>query len=128
MDNLSQFCSRIHTLYRLVSLGGRRATQADLAAAVGLSRTELNRRLHQAGQLTCRDGQAIVRQLAGWGAITTRAEAAELLDLLDCASFTPAEWQAEPLDRLTANLVAPLSSPLAPGNLPAPLTSTIFAP
>ncbi|PZR96675.1 MAG: hypothetical protein DLM69_10550 [Candidatus Chloroheliales bacterium] len=135
MFDLTTFRERIAALYRRASPydGGRRATQRDLADAVGLNRSELNRRLRGAhnARLISRDVHAVVQTLVEWGAITTQAEARELLALVDCPDFTPAEWQSPPLDELTAResaAPAPIqtSNPnQPPSNLPRPVTSLI---
>jgi hypothetical protein len=44
-----------------------------------------------------------VRALAEWGAITTRYQAEELLDLMLCPHFDQADWQARPLSRLAVS-------------------------
>ncbi len=81
---------------------GRRASQQDLADAVGLSRPALSNRLNgtRGTKLTERDVRAIVRALAEWEAISSEAEARELLALVNCTPFTAAEWNTPPLDRL----------------------------
>ncbi len=85
---------------------GRRASQQDLADAVGLSRPALSNRLNgtRNAKLTERDVRAMVRTLAEWEAIGSEAEARELLALVNCATFTAAEWAAPPLDRLLRTL------------------------
>ncbi len=132
MGNLKEFRERVHDLYRRTSPYGdeRRTTQRDLAAAVALSPAELSKRLNgaQGTHLSQRDIQAIVRTLAAWQAIHTRAQALELLTLLDCPPFSEAEWQAPPLDLLTEPAPAPVVNPLTA--LPAtsllmPLTSFV---
>ncbi len=128
-DNLKAFRARVQELLRrsIPYDDHRKANQQDLAEAVGLSRAELNKRLHgTAGKhLTERDGRAIVRTLAEWGTLQTQAEAVELLSLVGCASFTAAEWQAAPLDHLTPPPANPASAVPASrrSNLPVPLTS-----
>ncbi len=127
MYDLKAFRERVQELYRRSSPydDGHRATQRDLAEAVGLNPSELSSRLHQSSgaRLTERDVRAIVRALAEWGAIQSQAEARELLALVGCPPFSAAEWQAAPLDLLTA-AAAPVTA--ASGgepatNLPAPL-------
>lgn len=136
MYDLAAFRDRIAALYRRADPygDGHRPTQQDLAEAVGLSRTELSRRLNglQHARLTSRDVHAIVQTLAEWEAISAQAEARELLALLDCPDFTPAEWQSPPLDELIpSSTIAPSSIPqsstLSPqhSNLPRPATSFI---
>ena len=106
----------------------RRATQDDLASYLGIGREELNKRLHGRGaKLTDANVQNIVRALAEWQVLRTQAEARELLALMDCPDFSPAEWQAPPLALLDPP--GPLPPPAAAStprhNLPAPLTSFI---
>ena len=119
MYNLDTFRERIATFYRrALPYDGRRPTQKDLADAIGLNRSELSSRLNglKNARLSNRDVKAIVQTLAEWGAITTQAEAQELLALVECPNFSPAEWQAPPL----ADLIAMPATPAAP----PPLTST----
>ncbi len=68
-------------------------------------------RLHGTKRLTSPDVRAIVRALADWGAISTQAEATELLAMTACPPFSAAEWAAPPLDQLTA------ADPTLPPNL-----------
>jgi non-specific serine/threonine protein kinase len=51
-----------------------------------------------------------VRGLAEWGAITTQAQAEELLDLMLCPHFDPVDLQARPLSKLRAS-PTPTASP-----------------
>ncbi len=127
MDQVAMFHKRVKELCRRAYPydDGHRATLGDLAEAVGLSYTEFVGRLKGSAPTPLKPAQirAIVRTLAEWGVITTQAEALELLALMDCPSFTPAEWQAPPLDQLRAG-----PSPHAPvpaSNLPHPLTRLI---
>jgi len=134
--NLKLFRERVHELHRRAILDdGRKASQRDLAQAVGLHPTELSNRLNgsRGKQLSQRDVRAIVRTLAEWSAITTQGEALELLALLGCPPFTAAEWQTaalallagpeadQPAPRLTSNS----NPPPKLGNLPAELSSFI---
>ncbi len=130
MFDLKTFRQRVQTLYHAADpfADGHRPTQDDLAHVIGLSRTELSRRLSGRGDvaLTGDNARAIVRQLAAWGALQSQAEALELLDLLACPPFTASEWQSPPLDRLSP--LGPLAQvPLGQHshNLPAPLSSFI---
>ncbi len=115
MNEQDTFRRRVMALYRRSSPydDGRRPTQADLAEAIGLSRAELTKRLNgsMGKRLTERDVRDIVRTLVEWGAITSQAEARELLVLMRCTPFTAAEWQSPPLDMLT---------PLNPSSEPPP--------
>lgn len=122
MYDVGKFHNRVMELYRRATVyDGERPTQADLAQAIGLSRDALNKRLspRQLQKLTERDVKAIVRTLTEWGVIGSRREAEELLALVDCPSFSAAEWAAPPLDLLTpaAPAAAP-SSPVALSSLP----------
>ncbi len=112
MYDLATFSRRVKELYRQSYPydSGHRANQSDLASAVGLAMAELNRRLNGARSalLTDRDVHAIVRVLSEWGAITTQAEALDLLDLVCCPQFSQVEWNSPPLDSL-----APLRSTAA---------------
>src|SRR5438094_10568132 len=78
--------------------------QKDLAAALALDAETLSRKLHGRHQaiLTLQDVKQIIKTLAAWQAITTRAEALELLGLLRLSpeSFSPEEWNSVPLSRL----------------------------
>jgi len=132
MADLGAFRDRVHELYRKVALyDGHKPTQADLAEAVGVSRVELNRRLngYRDARPSPQDVRAIVRALAEWGGIQTRAEAFELLNLLDCPPFTPAEWASPPLYQLAANTVGlPVTTAQEKAravHLPSPATSFI---
>ncbi len=52
--------------------------------------------------LTHCEVQTIVKTLVEWGAMTKQAEARELLELMDCPNFSPAEWEIPPLNWLEA--------------------------
>jgi preprotein translocase subunit SecG len=95
-----------------------RRNQADLANYLNLDYTELSNRLNatKKARLSPENVRAIVRALAEWGAISTRAQAHELLDLVNCPHFDQVDWEARPLSRLIAE-PASLSSP---ANLPEP--------
>ncbi len=136
MYDLATFSKRVKELYRQSYPydGGRHANQTDLAAAVGLSMADLNRRLNAAKgpQLSDANVRAIVRTLADWGAITTQAEALDLLELVCCPQFTTSEWSSPPLDSLDPlrPTLDPAPAPLPPPrnqktNLPLPLTSFV---
>ena len=64
--------------------------QKDLAAALALDAETLSRKLHGRHQaiLTLQDVKQIIKTLAAWQAITTRAEALELLVLLRFSAET----------------------------------------
>lgn len=121
MYDLSLFRERVRELCRRASPydDRRKASLSDLAAAIALSRSEFSARLNGAkgAKLTSRDVRAIVRTLAEWAAITTRAEAGELLAMMDCPSFSAAEWAAPPLDQLAVGeaigeIEAPAAEPV----------------
>lgn len=134
MYDLKAFRQRVQELTRrsFPNLEGQRATQRDLAEAIGLHATELSKRLNGAkdAHLSDRDVRAIVLTFAEWGAITTQAEALALLELAACSPFSANEWQQPPLDELTAtstSLASAQTSNLKPqrSNLPRQQTSFI---
>jgi predicted ATPase/class 3 adenylate cyclase len=77
-------------------------SQKILASTLGLDRTVLSHKLNATGRtvLTHPEIKQIIRTLAELGAITTQAEALELLAEVNCPNFTPEEWQARPLKEL----------------------------
>ncbi len=127
MSNLVAFKAKVHELYRIAYPydDGRHANLGDLATAVGLTRSELGKRLSSTmgARLTTRDCHAIVRQLSEWGVLSTRTEAAELLRLAGAPPFSAREWNAPPLDLLAAPTLSRQAVP--GGNLPLPLTPLI---
>ncbi len=118
MYDLAAFRNRVreHTRRATPYDDNRKPSLADLASAIGLSRGELSYRLNgtNKAKLTRHDARAIMRTLAEWGALTTRAEATELLALVGFPPPTAAEWEAPPLDALTAP--PPVASASAPVN------------
>ena len=78
--------------------------QKALADRVGVDPHVLSRKLHGAGgaRLTHPEVKRIVEALAAWEAITSRAEAVELLALMGMrpGAFTAEQWNAPPLDQL----------------------------
>ncbi len=124
-------------------------TQQQLARAIGLHPDVLSHKLHGRDDavLTVPDVIGIVTVLAGWGALVTRADAEELLDLMavPARSVPQAAWSAPPLaalcgDSREAASRAPDRPPPAPDGsvqagrgpyrldltpLPAPLTALI---
>ncbi len=130
MRDLDNFRKRIQSIYREADPfpDHHRPTQRDLAAAIGLARVELNRRLNGTARvsLSAENVRAIVRVLTEWGGLQTQAQAHELLELGGSPPLNDAAWQVPPLDRLS-----PTSGATTPqyaanqGNLPAPLTSFI---
>src|SRR3954467_3058690 len=100
--------------------------QADLAAYLNLDYNELSNRLnaHKKARLSHDNMRTIVRALAEWGAITTRTQAEELLDLMLCPHFDPADWQARPLANLTTPAIPIGTSKVSDGvkpSVPSPL-------
>ncbi len=82
-------------------------TQKELAEAISLDKDELSKRLNAYKQqnsnvspLTHAQVYAIVQVLTRWGAIQTREQAKDLLDLMDCPDFSSSDWKAYPLQRL----------------------------
>src|SRR3989442_9139488 len=75
-------------------------TQQELAKVLALNPQVLSHKLHgiRNAHLTHREVQTIVKTLVEWGAMTKQAEARELLELMDCPNFSPAEWD-EPFTR-----------------------------
>jgi len=78
--------------------------QQELASTLGIDAQVLSRKLHGAKKsfLTHAEVKQIIKVLASWDAISTRAEAIELLSLMGLReeSFSDQEWNAEPLKRL----------------------------
>src|SRR5438094_492126 len=70
--------------------------------AIYLDASELNSRLNgtDGTRLMPYDVKFIVKTLAEWGAIRTRAEAVELLHLMNCSDFEAIDWEVEPLKSL----------------------------
>lgn len=92
-------------------------SQKMLAGELGLHPTVLSHKLsNQAGTtyssnnriLTYAEIKTIIRTLATWQAITTDAEAQELLELSDCQPFTTEEWRTPPLSQLETVACQPL--------------------
>src|SRR2546421_12832687 len=79
-------------------------TQKELAKVLGLNPQVLSHKLHRVrnARLTHREVKAIVTMLVEWGAMTRQAEARDLLELMECPDFPPAEWDKPPLTRLEA--------------------------
>src|ERR1700730_10060866 len=78
--------------------------QQELASALGIDAQVLSRKLHSAKNffLTHFEVKQIIKVLASGDAISTRADAIELLSLMGLReeSFSDQEWNAEPLKRL----------------------------
>ncbi len=103
MQDLATFRQRVWD-YRFRSLDeeGRTPNQAQLAAAIGLSKGELSNRLNgnKKARLTCENVRAIINTLARWGAFETRTQAQELVALSGCPALQADDWRNEPLNRL----------------------------
>jgi len=125
-------------LFRKKVAAARRQTgrlQRELADALGINEKVLSRKLHGMKQafLTHVEVKQIIKVLAGWDAITTRAEAIELLTLmgLRAESFSEQEWNTHPLKRLesappTGTLNATSPPPVPYANAPLPAASSSF--
>lgn len=121
MADLERFRAKVREYRLLVE-----RNQAALASYLNLDYTELSNRLNASknAHLTHANTRAIVRALAEWGAITTRSQAQELLDLAACPYFDEVDWQAKPLTRLVSGPDRPpvgwgqVSTPTSP---PQPL-------
>src|SRR5438067_11127893 len=79
-------------------------TQENLAKVLALNPQVLSHKLHgiRNSHLTHCEVQTIVKTLVEWGAMTKPAEAHELLELMECPDFSPAQWEVPPLNRLEA--------------------------
>src|SRR5579859_7622544 len=109
--------------------------QRELANALGINAQVLSRKLHGITQafLTHAEVVQIIKTLASWDAITTQAEAIELLLLmgLKATGISDQEWNTAPLNRLEA--MPPTSTASSPsvsvagslGLLPASSTSLV---
>ncbi len=129
MYNLDRFCEAVTAhCHQARVFDGKKARQQDLADAINISLTALNKRLHNKDghHLSHENARAIVRTLAGWETVSSQAEARALLDLVDCPDFTAAEWQAAPLCDLVPDLAAPPAP--APATSPAALIYRPTAP
>jgi predicted ATPase len=114
-------------LFRDKFTSARRQTghlQKEVADFLGIDPQVLSRKLHGAKQssLTHIEIKKIIQIMAQWDAITTQAEAIELLTLmgLRAESFSPHEWEADPLNRLEVSSL--LMSPPKPA--PVPIVSS----
>ncbi|HEX2913169.1 MAG TPA: ATP-binding protein [Chloroflexia bacterium] len=104
MAELANFREKVREYRLLVS-----RTQTQLADYLNLDYTELSNRLNatKKARLSHANVRAIIRALAEWGAISTQAQACELLDLMNTPYFEEVDWQAPPLSRLKASTPAP---------------------
>lgn len=124
-------------------------SKKNLADALGLHPTQLSHKLHHTANrvLTFAEIQNIIKILAEWEAISTKAEALELLALAHCPSFSLQEWASPPLNRLevgntdhlatravnrsksidlvTEKASKPGGKSISQSNLPVPLTSFV---
>src|SRR5579884_1601154 len=113
-------------LFREKVATARRRTgrlQRELAEALNIDPQVLSRKLHGYGETfpTHVEVKQIIKTLADWDALTTRAQAIELLLLmgLKAESFSEQEWNSAPLNRLVGDqLIASL--PISTGNAPSP--------
>ena len=110
--------------------------QKELANALSIDAKVLSRKLHGAKSafLTHEEVKQVIKTLAGWDAISTQAEAIELLALIGLRkqSFSDVEWRTAPLNRLEPmpssdplNRVTVVTAPSAHANLPVISTSFI---
>ena len=131
MYNLKAFRERVRELYTRARPGNgkKRATQKDLARAIGLNQTELSNRFNatKGAHLSERDIKAIVLALVDWGVIDSQAQVDELLALLDCPTFSAAERASSRLRKLaTLEFGLQSSHPAATKtNLPTALSSFV---
>ncbi|HEU5370719.1 MAG TPA: tetratricopeptide repeat protein [Ktedonobacterales bacterium] len=141
-EHLAEPDARLARFREQVTAARRRAgrLQKELAEALGLDEQVLGRKLHgrRASRLTQQEGKALIQTLAAWDAITTQAEAEELLSLLGLRreSFSTEEWASAPLNRLEASpprrssgslsgALAGLASRKSGALIPAAVTSLI---
>src|SRR5690242_10194326 len=106
--------------------------QRELANELSIDSKVLSRKLHGAKQNVLNHEQVkqVVKTLAGWDAISTQAEAIELLTLMGLRrdSFSGEEWKAAPFNRLepprrdSARMVG--ASTAHPAMVPLPVAST----
>ncbi len=97
--NSAQFREKVQTYRRPTG-----HTQEELASLLGIQRQVLTRKFSgdRNAHFTHTEIKQIVKTLVEWDAITQRAQALELLALMDLpsTSFSPAEWAASPLAKL----------------------------
>lgn len=106
MANLAAFHQKVEDY-----LFARGLTQRELAINIHISHEELNRRLKGTGRtaISCADVRSIIKGLARLDAITSRQQARELLDLMECDHFDQADWETEPLNELKPDPPPPLN-------------------
>ncbi len=103
-------------------------TQQELAKVLGLNPQVLSHKLDgvRNARLTHREVKAIVTTLVQWGAMSKQAEARDLLELMECPDFPPAQWDEPPLNRLEAAtsthrvLVQNIRMPIVEDEVPTP--------
>ena len=106
-------------------------SQKMLAHALNLHPAALSNKLNGTGETHLKqpDAREIIKVLAGWSAITTQADAIELLELVGMRrnAFSEDEWNAPPLNKLDAS-PPPAPQPIAhadpvsaPQSDPAPI-------
>ena len=125
MANLREFREKVRERRRAV---GR--TQQQLARSVGLHPDVLSHKLNGRDHavLTTPDVIGIAVTLAGWGALVSRADVYELLDLMEVPrhAVPAASWSAPPLADLPAGHDARLGRGTPPG--PGTRAPTVPAP
>ena len=103
-------------------------TQQQLARSVGLHPDVLSHKLHgrDSSMLTTPDVIGIAITLAGWGALVSRADVYELLDLMEVPrhAIPAAAWSEAPLADLPADREADRGSRALPGTEPGPRTAS----
>lgn len=103
-------------------------TQKQLAHALGLNPSVLSHKLNESDgmRLTHPEIKQIVKLLATWQAITTRSQAAALLESasLKSSTFSPEEWAQPPLKGLEGTLPAERTT----GRTTTETTSLVPAP
>ncbi len=106
----------------------RRISAESLAHHIGLTSSELSRRLHGKELLTPLYVKMIVKKLAELEAITTREEADDLLRLMDCGPFDQADWSSDSLKKLKfiPSSSSHFNSQQQSGTFSASVTRTIY--
>jgi transcriptional regulator with XRE-family HTH domain len=127
---LAEFRAKLQSYRRASGI-----SQSKIAQELGLNPNVLSHKLNGLARsvLTHTEVKQIIRLLAGWGAITERRQAIELLELtgLKESSFSAQEWQTAPLAELEitatpAKSAMPITlSGVHRHNLPAQLTSLV---
>jgi predicted ATPase/transcriptional regulator with XRE-family HTH domain len=130
--SLEEFRNRVRELRRPTG-----ESQEALARALGMHPTVLSSKLNGTGaSLSNPETKKIIQALAEWDGITTRAEAVELLALLNLkpSVFSAEEWDSPPLSRLEKGSTALAGLAFSPTddipgtpqhNLPTPATPLV---